>query len=160
MINSKIKTVYDLIQEHIAIKQMLFDLDVIRSERFIGEFGEWFAENLFGAIRAKSTSQIGWDLIDDNGQKYQVKTHAKGKNNNARWTNWSYSKSDFDVLILLIFSNRLEIKEIYKIPYEIAFKRINLDRKQKVLMWDNYADFKLNLNEMPDHLNVFLPKVV
>lgn len=60
-------TKYQLIKTNIELlinaKNQLKELNVLRSERVTGEFGEWFAEELTGAKRAKSTTQKGWDLI-------------------------------------------------------------------------------------------------
>ena len=151
---------YNLIKENINLfisaKNKLKDLDVIRSERIIGEFGEWFAEELTGAKRANSTSQKGWDLIL-NGKKFQVKTHAKGEGNKARWTQWNYNDDEFDVLVILIFSSSLELREAYIIPYNIAQARINKNKKQVVLKWDDYFDYKVK--QFPEHLLMFVEKV-
>jgi hypothetical protein len=141
------------IELFISAKNQLKELDVLRSERITGEFGEWFAEELTGAKRAKSTTQKGWDLLL-NEKKYQVKTHAKGEKNNARWTDWKYSKRDFDVLVVLIFSSSLSLREAYIIPFEDAYSRVNKNNKQVVLKWDNYPEFRVT--KFPEHLQIFL----
>lgn len=153
---NRILNIRDLVANFVKIKDESKKLDVIRSERFIGEFGEWFAEEFTGAKRAKSTSQSGWDLIDRNGIKFQVKTHAKGENNTARWTNWSYDNKVFDFLIILIFTNKLELKEIYKVPFEATKTRVNLNLKQKVLKWDDFSDYKISFDDISEDLKVFL----
>jgi hypothetical protein len=79
------KKVRSAVQQLIRAKNNLKSLGVLRSERLVGEFGEWFAEQLISGERATSTTQSGWDLIC-NGKKYQVKTHAKSESNGARWT--------------------------------------------------------------------------
>ena len=148
----KIKNAID---EFINAKEKLQNLDVLRSERLTGEFGEWFAEQLTGAKRADKTSQKGWDL-ESKGIKYQVKTHAKGQNNNARWTDWKYDSKEFDFLIILIFTHKLELKEAYHIPYTETENRVNKKNKQIVLKWDDFKDFKIT--QFPKSLELFLLK--
>lgn len=149
-INKEIKKA---VQQLVLAKNKLKSLGVLRSERLVGEFGEWFAEQLISGKRAISTTQSGWDIIC-NEKKYQVKTHAKSESNGARWTEWKYTKKEFDFLILLIFSSRLFLNEAYIIPYEIAERRVNRTRKQIVLDWDDYMDFKIL--EFPENLKLFL----
>lgn len=149
----KYQEIKETVQIYIQAKKKLRELDVLRSERLTGEFGEWFAEKLTSANRAPSTTQSGWDLIRD-GEKFQVKTHAKSESNKARWTEWKYSEKKFDFLVLLIFSQELSLREAYIIPYEIAEKRINKNLKQVVLKWDDYADYKIS--EFPEDLKIFV----
>lgn len=83
---SKYVEIREAINRLVEAKQDLKNLGVLRSERTIGEYGEWFAEKLTGAERKGSTSRKGFDLILNNTWKIQVKAHAKGDGNNARWT--------------------------------------------------------------------------
>lgn len=147
------KEVKKAVQQLVLAKNKLKSLGVLRSERLVGEFGEWFAEQLISGERAISTTQSGWDIIC-NEKKYQVKTHAKSDSTGARWTEWKYTKKEFDFLILLIFSSRLFLNEAYIISYEIAERRVNRTRKQIVLDWDDYMDFKIL--EFPENLKLFL----
>ena len=143
MSNKKVQEVYDAIESLNRAKEDLRKLDVLRSERLTGEFGEWFAEVFFDAPRADSTSQSGWDLVSRNGDKIQVKTHAKGDNNNARWTEWKYQSKEFDILVILIFTKELKLKEAYRIPYNVAMRHIDFENKQVVLKWDYYPSFSI-----------------
>ena len=149
----KYQEIKDTVNDFIQAKKKLKELDVLRSERLTGEFGEWFAEKLTSAKRAKSTTQSGWDLIRDE-EKFQVKTHAKSSSNKARWTEWKYTEKKFDFLVLLIFSQELRLREAYIIPYKIAEERINKKLKQIVLKWDDYPDYKIS--SFPKELSIFL----
>lgn len=120
-------------------KETLRRLDVIRSERMTGEIGEWLIEQIYGGARAASTSQKGYDLEID-GLRYQVKTHAKGDNNSARWTEFKYERGVFDFFIILVLSKEYAIKELYRIPEHVVFERINETLKQRVLKWDDFSD--------------------
>lgn len=152
-----ITEVHDAISMLVKAKEILRDLDVLRSERTTGEFGEWFAETLLNAKRATSTSQSGWDLIDSQSVKYQIKTHAKGAKNKARWTEWKYSDKKFDCIIILVFSTELRLKEAYNIPFNVAINRINFKQKQIVLKWDDFSDFIItDLVKSHADLKIFL----
>lgn len=130
-------------------KQALRNLKVIRSERLVGEIGEWFAEELLGAKRADSTSQAGYDnRLGD--LKIQVKTHAKGDDNNARWTEYRYDRGVFDELIILVFSKEFYLKEFYRIPEEIAYNSVDRTKKQTVLKWDNMNSYRIELDDLPN----------
>ena len=128
-------------------KKSLRELDVIRSERLVGEIGEWLAESIFGGERAKSSSQKGYDLVIK-GKKYQIKTHAKGDKNNARWTQFKYSKGEFDFFILIVMSKEIYLKEVYLIDEEKLFSRIDETKKQRVVDWDKYQEFKIPLDQL------------
>ena len=128
-------------------KKSLRELDVIRSERLVGEIGEWLAESIFGGERAKSSSQKGYDLIIDS-KKYQIKTHAKGDKNNARWTQFKYNKGEFDFFIIIVMSKEFYLKEVYCIDEEILFSRIDETKKQRVVDWDKYQEFKIPLDQL------------
>ena len=128
---------------------MLWELDVIRSERLVGEMGEWLAESIFGGRRADSSSQKGFDIIN-NDRKVQVKTHAKGDDNNARWTEFKYEKGDFDELIIIIMTKEYRLKEVYNIPEEVVFERINESKKQRVVDWDAYPEYAIPLDKLPN----------
>jgi len=151
---SEMKEVKEALNQFVEAKQKLRSLDVIRSERVTGEIGEWFAEQLTGAKRAKSSTQKGWDLTDGK-KKYQVKTHAKGDDNNARWTTWKYNNNEFDELILLVFSKEFRLKEAYQIPYKVTQDRVDFSKKRVVLRWDDFKDFKIAISPNDD-LAVFI----
>ncbi len=142
-------TVRQYLDSLVEAKRMLRELDVIRSERLVGELGEWFAEAVFGGARAVSTSEKGHDIIN-RGRKVQVKTHAKGDNNNARWTEFKYRRGEFDDFIIIVMTKEFRLKEVYHIPEEVVFERINEDKKQRVLDWDAYPEYSVPLDELPN----------
>ena len=155
MSENNVKDVFLAIQKLNDAKEELRSLDVFRSERLTGEFGEWFAERLINAKRAASTSQTGWDLLGANGEKIQVKTHAKGDKNKARWTEWNYSAGAFDILMILVFTKEYKLKEAYRIPYQNAEEEIDFEKKQVVLKWDDYSEFNIMDEIRNSELSIF-----
>ena len=142
-------TVRNQLDSIILAKQRLRELDVIRSERFVGEIGEWLAETIFGGKRVKSTSQKGYDII--RGElRVQVKTHAKGDENNARWTEFKYEMGQFDEFLIIVMSKELKLKEVYKIPEKIVFTKIDETKKQRVVNWDDHSAYSIKLIDLPN----------
>jgi hypothetical protein len=144
-----IEVIRSAINKIVDGKNTLRKLGVIRSERLIGEIGEWIGKSIFGGESAESSSQKGYDLVID-GKKYQVKAHAKGENNNARWTEFKYEKGQFDYLVIIVMCSDLYLKEVYCIDEETVFSRLNLSKKQRVVDWDNYTDYKIPLAKLPN----------
>jgi hypothetical protein len=143
------REVRECLNSLVKAKQRLRDLDVIRSERLVGEIGEWLVESLFGGSRAESSSQKGFDIVKDNS-KIQVKTHAKGDDNNARWTQFGYKRGEFDFLVIVVMSKELYLKEVFYIPENVTIDRIDTKKKQRVVDWDKYKDFSIPLDQLPN----------
>jgi len=128
------------------VKQSFIDLNkgldglknnnVIRSQRFIGEIGEWIAEQLFpGYLRAAGTSNKGWDLKDQNGDRLQIKTHAKSSDNNFHYTPIG-NNTDFDYLVIIVLNETFQLRKCYKVPVVnvkdlIVNKHINWEKLEK-----------------------------
>ena len=47
-------------------------------------------------------------------------------------------------------SKEYRLKEVYSIPEEIVFERINESKKQRVVDWDAYSDYVIPLDELPN----------
>ncbi len=131
-------------------KQRLSDLNVIRSERLVGEIGEWFFTAIYGGKRAISSSQKGWDIeLDD--KKIQIKTHAKGDKNNARWTEIDEEKvKEFEELVIIVFTKEFYLKEFYKIQKEAIGNLLEQSGKIKVLKWEKLSHHKIELECLPN----------
>lgn len=135
-------------------KQTLRNLNIIRSERLTGEIGEYIASiQLPCAEHAATTSNKGWDLLwkdpaSGNQMRIQVKCHAKGPKNTARWTVIKHL-DDFEILMIVVLSHDYQLKELYQILVKDVQDRTenNLDRKEFTVYWDKFKDFKIDPNE-------------
>jgi hypothetical protein len=147
------KTVRALLNTLFETKAVLRELGVIRSERFTGELGEWLGEIAYNGKRATVTSQKGWDVeAAENGIKsfLQVKAHAKGKNNNARWTEIDPNSLElFDRLIIIVLSDDYFIKQWLDIPKESLRKILIKSGKSWVVRWDDAKTHSKNWQELP-----------
>jgi hypothetical protein len=146
-VKNNYRDVRDALNQIVSAKQILRNLKVIRSERFTGELGEWFVGEMYNALPAASTSQKGWDLMLGD-RRIQVKTHAKGDGNNARWTELGkYTEEDFDELIIVVFTKEFSLKELYKVPVKDAISHVK--GKQRVIGWNDISRFKIKLKNLP-----------
>ena len=123
-------------------------MDVVRSERLVGEIGEWFVAELYEGDRATSTSQKGWDVVV--GQtKIQVKTHAKGDDNTARWTELKKDLDGFDELVIVVFTKDFILKEFYRAPIADARNALKPSGKSFVVKWDALKRHRIEVDQLP-----------
>ena len=143
---TEIRIILDLLAKS---KQRLRDLGVIRSERLVGEIGEWFFTAIYGGERAPSTTQKGWD-VKLNGKKIQIKTHAKGDKNNARWTVVEFNGDEFDELVIIVFTKEYYLKEFYRASNKLVLKNIESSGNRKIIKWDKLSKKKIDLKKLPN----------
>jgi hypothetical protein len=147
------KSARELLNDFYAIKVALRELGVIRSERFTGELGEWLVETAYKGQRAKGTTQKGWDveLCGENGRSLlQVKTHAKGEKNNARWTKIKPECLElFDRLVIVVLSDKYDLKEWYDVSKEDVRKTLVQSGKSWVIYWDDIKPHSINWKKLP-----------
>ena len=156
--NNSTRELLEIIYE---AKALLKQKGVIRSERFTGELDEWIAEQAYGGKRAKATSQKGGDIelkIASEHQRLQVRTHAKGKSNKARWTEIKPdSIKHFDRLIIIVLSDDYFIKEWYDIPKKALRKPIiTKSGKTWIVKWDEAKAYEKNLASLPNAKQVMI----
>ncbi len=122
-------------------KSALFEAKVIRSERLTGELGEYLALLQLGGELATATSNKGWDLLAKIGgnenQRVQVKAHAKGSSNTARWSQFT-SIDAFEYLFIVVLSPDYRVRELYLVDSEALEDLAKLDEKRMVwtVSWD------------------------
>jgi hypothetical protein len=147
------KTTRDLLIQFSEAKNTLRERGVIRSERFTGELGEWLVETAHRGQRAKGTTQKGWDIklgCDGNSTRLQVKAHAKGNNNPARWTNISPdSLEHFDRLVIVVMTSDYYIKEWLEIPVGDVRQLIVQSGKSTIIKWDDARRFTQDWKSLP-----------
>lgn len=132
-------------------KMALQSMGVIRSERFTGELGEWMAEVAYNAQRAEGTSNPDWDLSVPSTNEYlQVKTHAKGSENNAKWTALkTQSVKSFNRLIIIVLTPDYYIKKWYDVPSVVVREKIIKCGSLHIIKWNDVADYELLVSELP-----------
>ena len=102
-----------------------------------GEVGEYKASRLLNLKRAQGNINKGFDAIDTQGKKVQIKTRIYSRNSErtSAFTNFG-----FDYALLVLLSDKYEITEIYKARCkDIQEKIANQSYKKPAL---SIRDFK------------------
>lgn len=83
------------------------------------DYAEKVAVERLGLTRA-SKEERGYDAVDDNRMKYQVKGRRVTRHNNSRQLGVIRNLDEylFDYLIAIIFNEDFTVKEIWKIPHQ------------------------------------------
>ncbi len=138
--SQKIEDSVKAIQRFADAIQALFDSNVIRSYRYIGEIGEWYIEQLYGFIRVDNLSQKGFDMIHpDTNERIQVKTQRYDPKQA-----WGYIKNldYFDRLIVITLNNNLTIHDLYDLPMEELKRIVRVESTTKKFSY-HWVDLKL-----------------
>jgi hypothetical protein len=123
---------------------------LVNSKDFTCQIGEWLVAELYGGKRAK-TNQRDWD-VEVNGKKIQVKTHAKAATNPAQFSGVRISELNaVDELIIIVFSEDYRLRNFYKVPWEVARKKIQLRTKtlKPELRWSEIKSYRQDISKLP-----------
>lgn len=86
-----------LIRDFFACATKLLDAGIVRSDKLLGDIGEWLCVKKYGLILADSGRNAGFDGHID-GKKVQVKVHNSPKGNNLSVGN----PDKYDEVIIII----------------------------------------------------------
>lgn len=92
--------------------KILFDENVIRSTKYTADIAEFLCSKVLNLTLADSGRQIGFDAIDSNGRKYEIKYHGGTLRTNITIDS---QEGDFtDLLIVLSPDSRLRTSSCTK----------------------------------------------
>lgn len=144
----KIKNIITALNNYLNSVNKLKKLKVVRSQKVLSDYSEWLCCNLFSCSISNNKNEPGWD-ISDTKSKYQVKHHCKASQNKNRWT--TIKNYNFDFLILIIFTESLKIKELYKINKSSLVKLKDGDR----VYWNSLKKYILNKEKFTEEQQLF-----
>lgn len=127
----------------------LRELGVIRSQKLVSDLGEWIVATLLGGSLAGSKTQKGWD-VECAGQRVQVRSHAKSENNPNQWSPAPTNPTGCDDLVIVVFSERLQVEQILRVPIAVATQRAKNGR----LQWRSIQKFKLRPSDFLAYENL------
>jgi len=96
--------------------QKLKDEEIIRSSKYSGDIAEYICAELYGLTLSTSQREIGFDAIDADNIRYQIKLNNSSKNNNQTIGD----TTAYDNLLLVVTSDSL----LFDSRYENAFMLI------------------------------------
>ncbi len=114
----------DLLQHYSRILDELRLRKVVRTSNSpIGDYAEWLIANQLG-LTLVSNSTSGYDAVDVNGVKFQIKGRRLTPRNQSRQLSAirNLEDRDFDYLIAVLFNEKVEVQQVVKIPHEIIGK--------------------------------------
>lgn len=107
-------------------ESMLLENGVIRTTKIVAEIGEYYAAKEYGLGFAENTVQKGYDLIDGNGVKYQVKCRRRFNNPYRKSRNTGLikglDKDGYDVAIIVEIGEQFELIQIFSISKKVIDK--------------------------------------
>jgi hypothetical protein len=89
----------------------------------IGDYAEGLVAKTLG-LTLMANSNTGYDAVDPNGTRYQIKCRRITPQNKSRQLSAirNLENQDFNFLIVVLFNERIEIEKVLKIPHEIIHK--------------------------------------
>lgn len=149
--------VRDHIDTIVKKNESLRNLGVLRGQgKFVGDLGEWLAGQIWGLEPARQ-NQRGHDLVDsgNNGEKWQVKTHAKAIKNPARKTHFGYERIEekesqqFQYLLILVLTPDFYFDQIFRLTYNEAFE-VAKKSKSGNINWSSCEGHEIGLDDLPN----------
>lgn len=122
MIDPKISSVQDLLHLYVEILEELRSRKILRTANSpVGDYAEWLVADRLG-FRLASNSTAGYDALDDQGVRYQIKCRRISRESKGRQLSAirNLSTKDFDFLIVVLFDHQMEIDQVYKIPHSLV----------------------------------------
>lgn len=123
-------------------------MGVIRSRKFLSDFGEWFVAAVYNGCLAEGTTQEGWDVMVAE-QKVEVKTHSKAPDNPNLWSAVK-DPDKFDVLVVLVLDEQYKIRAIYRVPQEELCGILNPYGDGYRVNWTDLEDWRIAKEAIPN----------
>lgn len=113
---------------------------VIRSQRFVGDFGEWIASQVLSMNICGNLTQRGYDLVSA-GTTVQVKTNARG--GRASRTILKDSTMEFDELAIVILTRTYRLRAMYRVSRADVGRLAAFSNGRRVLQWSRLEAFAI-----------------
>lgn len=121
-----------LLKLYSDLMEELRDRELIRSSNNpVADYAEKVAVEYMGLTRL-GKEERGYDAVDKNKQRYQIKGRRITKHNSSRQLGVIRNLEEklFDYLIAVIFNEDFTVKEIWKVPYRFVRDNSKYSRQQ------------------------------
>ena len=138
------------LQNYFTSLKSLKDLNILINQKdFTSQLGEWIIAELYGAKLATNGKQKDWDMKINN-ELIQVKSHAKATTTKREDTDFKYKENaEINTFVIVVFNDSYKLKNIYKLPWNEAFRLKTISEKNPVIRWKDIEDiYKLNLEKI------------
>jgi len=120
--NLKDYKIIELLRLQSSIIDELKERKVVRTKNSpLGDYTEWLVAKALG-LELQTNSKAGYDGIDKNGVRVQVKGRRITPDNKSRQLSAirKYDEKDFDELAAIIFDENFDVIEARLIPHEVV----------------------------------------
>ena len=117
----KVLTIPELLRCFANILDELKERKVVRTRNNpVADYAEWLVTQQFG-LSLERSSKRGYDAIDQNGKRYQIKSRRLDPTNESKVLSVirNLETNEFDYLIGVLFNRDFTVKEAYKIPHSV-----------------------------------------
>ncbi len=117
----KVLTIPELLRCFANILDELKERKVVRTRNNpVADYAEWLVTQQFG-LSLERSSKRGYDAIDQNGKRYQIKSRRLDPTNESRLLSVirNLDTNEFDYLVGVLFNRDFTVKEAYKIPHSV-----------------------------------------
>jgi hypothetical protein len=121
-VNLREMKVCELLQLQASIIAELKDRGVVRTQNNrLGDYTEWLVGKALG-LELQENSKAGYDGINKNGARIQIKGRRVTPTNNSRQLSAirKYNEKDFDELAAVIYDENFNVIEALLIPHEVV----------------------------------------
>lgn len=112
----------ELLRLQSSVTNELLQRGVVRTQNNpLGDYTEWLVSKALD-LELQSNSKAGYDGIDSNGVRYQIKGRRVTKKNNSRQLSAirKYEENDFEVLVAVIYDENFNVIEAVHFPHEVV----------------------------------------
>lgn len=112
----------DLLRLQSSVIHELLHRGVVRTQNNpLGDYTEWLVSKALD-LKLQSNSKAGYDGIDSDGVRYQIKGRRVTQKNNSRQLSAirKYEEKDFDVLVAVIYDQHFNVIEALYFPHEVV----------------------------------------
>jgi len=114
-------TVPELLRCFANILDELKERKVVRTRNNpVADYAEWLVTQQLG-LSLERSSKRGYDAIDQNGKRYQIKSRRLDPTNESKLLSVirNLDTNEFDYLVGVLFNRDFTVKEAYKIPHSV-----------------------------------------
>lgn len=125
------KEIRKLLNKYTHINETLRSVGVVRTGKVVADYGEYIVSRKLNLKLASSSVNKGYDAVDVNGKKYEIKTRKATAWNRPTIFPVSLSQlSIIDFLIYTEFDNRWNLIKLLKIPV----KKLTMNKYNRVVV--------------------------
>lgn len=122
MLDPKSCSVQELLHLYVEVLDELRQRNIVRTSNSpVGDYAEWLAAHCLG-LTLVSNSMAGYDALDRQGIRYQIKCRRITQENKSRQLSAirNLDACDFDFLLIILFNHDMKLQKVLKMPHSLV----------------------------------------